>query len=101
MKKSDARNIIVESIRSNIDINNDQETILKENPEDFEIIGSHDNIDSLDLVSILVDVEAQVHDKYGKIIMLSSDKAMSQNNSPFRNVKTLTLFLIEEFENEK
>ena len=101
MKKKDAKNIIIEAIKSNIDLSNEQKNIILENPDDFAIIGVHDNIDSLDLVSILVDVESQVSDMYGTTIMLSSDKAMSQQNSPFRDVKSLVLFLTEEFENAK
>lgn len=101
MKKDDAKNIIIKAIKNNVDLSDEQENILLENPDNFTILGMYDNIDSLDLVSILVEVESQVIDMYSITIMLSSDKAMSQQNSPFRDVKSLVIFLIEEFENEK
>ncbi len=50
-------------------------------------------LDSVDFVRLLVDIEQAVADEYGKHIALTNEKAMSQKNSPFRTVGTLSEYI--------
>lgn len=63
------------------------------------IFGNDSSLDSLGLVGLLADIEQQVYSTLGKQIIIASDRAMSQNRSPFRTVGSLTLF-VEELSNE-
>jgi acyl carrier protein len=60
------------------------------------IFEGDDSLDSLSLVSLIVDIEARVEDAFQTEVVLASEKAMSMQNSPYRNVLTLTNFVLEE-----
>lgn len=59
------------------------------------LVGSSAVVDSVGLVSVIVDVEGRLADA-GFDISLLSDKAMSMQRSPFRSVETLAEFIHEE-----
>lgn len=66
---------------------------------DTSLFGSDAVLDSLSLVSVIVDVEAAVSEASGRDVVLTDDRAMSQDVSPFSNVNSLTayiLFLLSE-----
>ena len=69
-------------------------TISKETP----VYGGPDSIDSLSLVSLVVDLESRVASDLGKNIVLTDEKAMSTRNSPYRTVGSLTDFIVERIE---
>jgi hypothetical protein len=73
--------------------------------EKFEIgsktplFGPNATLDSLALVSVIVDVEGDVSTALGRNISLTDDRAMSQEISPFDDVQTLLnyiMILVEE-----
>lgn len=51
-------------------------------------------LDSLSLVSIIVDVESALSDATGRELSVTDDRAMSQSVSPFSNVSTLTAYIL-------
>jgi acyl carrier protein len=62
--------------------------------------GGH--LDSLGLVNLILAVEKDVAERFGVQISLSDEKAMTQEDSPFRNAKVLTEYvsrLIDEKRN--
>ena len=61
--------------------------------ENTKLFGADAELDSLSLVSVIVDVEAAVSDASGSEISLTDDHAMSQSISPFSNVSTLTNYI--------
>lgn len=60
--------------------------------EETNLYGQNGHLDSMGLVSFLIDVEESLQDCDIQI-SLSDEKAMSQTNSPFRNVQTLTDYI--------
>lgn len=50
-------------------------------------------LDSLALVSVIVDVESAVSEQAGREISLTDDRAMSQEISPFSDVNSLTAYI--------
>jgi acyl carrier protein len=50
-------------------------------------------LDSLSLVSVIVDVETAVSERVGREICLTDDRAMSQETSPFSDVNTLSAYV--------
>jgi acyl carrier protein len=50
-------------------------------------------LDSLSLVSVIVDVESAVSEQAGQEISLTDDRAMSQEISPFSDVNSLTAYI--------
>ena len=66
-----------------------------EEKDNFQILG---NLDSLDMVSLLVDIETKIQDEFDINILISADRAMSERG-PFSTIETLldfVLVLIEE-----
>ena len=63
------------------------------------LFGVEAELDSLSLVSVIVDVEAAISDASGREISLTDDRAMGQTVSPYSDVNTLTnyiFFLLSE-----
>jgi len=60
--------------------------------EDTELYGMNGQLDSMGLVAFLIDIEESFLDHEIEI-SLSDERAMSQSNSPFRNVQTLTDYI--------
>ena len=58
------------------------------------LFGTDAELDSLSLVSLIVDVETAVSDASGRDISLTDDRAMSQATSPFSDVETLSNYII-------
>ncbi len=57
---------------------------------DTTLYGRGSDVDSLGLVQLLIDLEERVADQYGAPIRLTDERAMSQQNSPFRTGRSLT-----------
>jgi len=56
------------------------------------LFGDGGYLDSLGLVGLLIDLEESLQDE-GVCVTLSDDRAMSQQNSPFRDVPSLTNYI--------
>lgn len=71
-------------------------------PEDEQVAVSADTvlfgvdaeIDSLSLVSVIVDVETSLND-IGMDVSLTDDRAMGRAISPFTDVRALTTYILE------
>lgn len=86
---------IIEIIKSSISEYLESRSESIEINEDTALIGRRAVVDSIGLVNLIVDIESRLLDLDIEISLLS-EKAMSQTNSPFRNVNTLSDFIFEE-----
>lgn len=79
------------------------ETINEERGADDQLVvsphtrlfGADAELDSLALVSVIVDVEEAVSKAAGRTIALTDDRAMSREISPFTDVQALTGYVVE------
>ena len=60
--------------------------------DDTELYGTNGHLDSMGLVSFLIDIEESLMD-HDIQVTLSDERAMSQKHSPFRNVQSLTDYI--------
>lgn len=60
---------------------------------DTLLFGHEGLLDSLGLVSLILIVEERVASEFGVSIALADERAMSQTNSPFRSVQSLTEYV--------
>ena len=65
---------------------------IDKSPES-ELFGKDGKLDSLGLVNLIVTVEELVEDELEETITLADEKAMSQNNSPFRSIDALAKYI--------
>ena len=86
----------------------DQVELLKETfskEQQFEVndntilFGKNSNIDSLSLVSLIVDLESIFFDEFNLEISLTDDNAMTRKISPFDTISTLTDYILEVVNN--
>lgn len=64
--------------------------------EGTRLFGEKSGLDSMGLVTLIVDLEEAVHTRFGKTILIADERAMSRLNSPFRRVGTLVDHLFEK-----
>lgn len=85
--------IVIEETRALVD--NDENL-----NEATALLGSDGILDSMGLVSLIVAVEQDVEDEFGREITIADAKAMSQKNSPFKTIGSLVEY-IEKLLNEE
>lgn len=66
--------------------------------KDSILFGPGGVLDSVDFVSLILDIEQAVEEETGKHISLADEKALSQKNSPFRTVNTLAEYIQSNME---
>ena len=79
------------------------ETVNEERDADDKLVvtpntrlfGADAELDSLALVSVIVDVEEAVSSASGRTVALTDDRAMSREVSPFTDVQALTAYVVE------
>lgn len=59
------------------------------------LYGKASQLESIDLVSLIMEVEDQIKAEFDVSIMIADDRAMSQSNSPFLTVGSLTEYIAE------
>ena len=69
---------------------------LSEPTEDTRLFGEKSGLDSMGLVTLIVDLEEAVHTRFGKTVVIADERAMSRLNSPFRRVGTLADHILEK-----
>ena len=98
MERSAILEIVLKQVNSLVDtLPDDQKFAVSES---VVLFGKNSNIDSLSLVSLIVDMEAYFLDEHNLEISLTDDRAMTREISPFNTVASLTDYL-NEIINEK
>ena len=88
---------IIESIYTAIDEFN----AVAEEPKRLEkstetiLFGQYGRLDSLGLVSLIVEIESQIQTDFDTTITLADERAMSRQNSPFRSIDSLAEYITE------
>lgn len=66
-----------------------------------KIYGINGNLDSLALVSLVSDLEELLSEEFNKEIILANEKMMSAKNSPFKDVESLTDYIIKKLQEQE
>ena len=69
--------------------------------EACSLFGDEGRLDSISLVSLIVNIEQRIEDVLDTSIVLANEKAMSRRNSPFLTVGTLADFCEELIKEEE
>ena len=64
------------------------------------IYGQNSNLDSLGLVSLILNLEQHIEDSFNQPISLADEKAMSQKHNPFENIDRLADYILKLIEHE-
>lgn len=86
------RGKILEIVYASIETINEQlqaqEDHLELN-EETRLFGRDSKLDSLSLVTLIIDIEQRLVDEFSFEVSLTDEKAISQKRSPFRSVKSI------------
>jgi acyl carrier protein len=93
MEKAKIFSIIIENVKSLVDTFPANEQF--EVSEKTILFGNSSQIDSLSLVSVIVDLEMIFLDDYEMEISLTDDRAMTREISPFDNISNLGDYIYE------
>lgn len=95
MAEDDITAVVCEAYKKVLDL----QDIDIEKPEKIDeatpIYGNNGYLDSLGLVNLVVALEEIIQERFNISISLVDEKAMSQTNSPFSNVKSTVLYIKE------
>ena len=93
MNKQDAMGLIERALEVvNAELPEGERVVIT---PDLRLFGSEASIDSLALVSLIVDVESEVSEITGMSVSLTDDRAISREPSPFSTVETLADYVTE------
>lgn len=96
MTKDEALAIVLRALQT---LDEELEKPIKIGPE-TRLFGSEAVIDSLSLVSLIVDVETEASELTGQPISLTDERALNREESPFTDPDSLADY-IAELANEK
>ena len=99
MTKQEISSIVINQVEQLNDTFPDAQKITVN--ENTVLFGNGSSIDSLSLVSIIVDLEMLFSTEYGHDISLTDDRAMAREISPFTNITTLADYIFELINEQK
>ena len=91
--RSSAMDLVIRSMTDVLEMND--EPIPEVLDADTTIVGPSAALDSLGVVSLIVEIEQRLEVEHDVSITLASDRAMSQRSSPFRTVGVLADYMLE------
>lgn len=93
MEKEKIKEIVLTQVRE-IVLTFEEGNMFEVN-ENTILFGSGSSIDSLSLVSVIVDLEAFFSNEHGFDISLTDDRAMTREISPFDSITSLVDYIFE------
>jgi acyl carrier protein len=93
MKREEIKEIVI-NVLTNI-VNEKPDLRDVEISESTKLLSEGSFIDSLTLVSFIVDLETSLADEFNIDISLSDDRAMSREKSPYENISALVDYIDE------
>lgn len=93
MKEKEAEQLIIEVLNElNDEFPDDEKIIIS---SDTILFGKDTQIDSLSLVSLIVNIESKLCSALDRDLSLTDDRAMTRSESPFLNIQTLKNYILE------
>ena len=73
------------------------ENSIEDINKDTVLLGSKSILDSLGLIGLLIDIEEELSVRIDKPVQLMDESALSEKNSPFRTLGSLSDFLLTKY----
>jgi hypothetical protein len=89
MDRTSIKGIIIKSLASLDSVDDQAQSEIANLDELFPLFGSDVRLDSLDLVSVITDLEEALSDQLDYFLSLTDDAALSREISPFDTIGTL------------
>jgi acyl carrier protein len=96
--KDDIKNLIIEVINEHNE-HSDEKHKIDLNSE-VVFAGNGSVLDSLDFITLMINIENKIFEVYDKNILIVSEKAFSMKYNPFGNLDKLASFIVEILEDD-
>lgn len=93
MNREQILSIVIDSVKDLVDTFSEDQKF--EVSEETRLFGSGSQIDSLSLVTMIVDLEMKFAEEFNYNLSLTDDRAMSREVSPFSSISSLTDYISE------
>jgi acyl carrier protein len=97
MDRQEITKLVIEAVSDYLE-SQDDDGASTEIEQNTMLFGDFSVLDSLGLVSVIVDIETQIRERGFDGITLTSDEVITRTQSPFRTVLTLVDFIDELIE---
>ena len=88
---SEIRELVIEALQEFFRQHNESESILN----DMVIFGKNGRLDSLDFVSLVVNIEEKIYNRYKKSITIVNERAFSKKHNPFATIDSMASYIYE------
>lgn len=86
-------NLLLSTLETHFDEIN--ESVDLSDNENIKLFGGDGLLDSIGLVSFVVEVEERLEDEFDVSVVLADEKAMSRRTSPFARISFLADYILE------
>ena len=93
-------NLVIECLRAVLSEREEGNKVRISESTTFYGSSNEAGLDSLELVTLVIDIEQKLESVYEITITLADDRAMSQRRSPFRSVGALTDYICQLIEDK-
>ena len=93
LERNSIVNVILAALKAHFDEVN--ETVDLSEGENIKLFGGGGLLDSIGLVTFIVEVEERLEDEFDVSVVLADEKAMSRRTSPFSRVSYLVDYIFE------
>jgi acyl carrier protein len=102
MEKEEVNKLILSSLHEILLEKHEEEQLpMPFVDESTRLIGRKSVLDSLALVTLIVNVEQKLMDDYDIAVTIADERAMSQEKSPFRTVESLSGYIFMLIQEQK
>ena len=93
IKRENIVNLLINTLETHFDEIN--ESVDLSERENIKLFGGDGLLDSIGLVSYIVEVEEKLEDEFDISVVLADEKAMSRRTSPFARISYLADYILE------
>jgi acyl carrier protein len=98
--RAEIAEVVLSSLQEVLSISQDALVDSADVGLDTHLIGRGAVLDSMGLVTLIVDLEQRLEEDRDVYVVLADERAMSQQRSPFRTVGTLTDYICQLIEEQ-
>jgi acyl carrier protein len=95
VSRSEIAGLVIASLESVLATSQDERSDSAQLGEDTRLIGRNRVLDSMGLVTLIVDVEQRLEEDYDVVVIVADERAMSQRRSPFLSVGSLADYICQ------
>ena len=93
--RSEIAGLVLSSLKDVLAMNGGDDPDSIQLDDDTRLIGRAGVLDSMGLVTLIVDVEQRLEEEHDTVVVIADERAMSQSHSPFRSVGSLADYVCQ------